>query len=506
MLELDIRTLLVVTTLASIGSAIALVFLWLSQTRHNGAGFWAIGMSCISMASILISGQGIFPDFLSFVIANSFYVFGFVFILHGIRIFADRPPLLFLNFSVPLITAVLFYYFYFIDKNINIRIATLSTAFMITCLTIVITLLSNKKAPWRSAGFSVAAVFGLFGLFHGTRGVIALISPFDSFLMYPSMSTSFVFLAGIFILGAIPITLILLTYAALEAELRITSLAVNQSASSIIITDTNGAIEFVNPAFTEKTGYLLDDVIGKNPRVLHSGETLPEKYDTLWSTLAEGNTWRGEFHNRKKNGELFWEIASIAPVKQRNGIISHYVAVKEDITALKNAEERILHMANHDVLTGLPTRRLAMDRLMSALAIAKRKETKIAVLFVDIDGFKKINDSIGHDAGDYVLKETATRLSTSVRAVDTVARVGGDEFWILLTNIPDKDCVIVIAEKILSAVAKPYTLDHDEICIGISIGIALYPDNSVNPKELVHLADQAMYKIKRQGKNNYAFV
>lgn len=153
MLELDIRTLLVVTTLASIGSAIALVFLWLSQTRHNGAGFWAIGMSCISMASILISGQGIFPDFLSFVIANSFYVFGFVFILHGIRIFADRPPLLFLNFSVPLITAVLFYYFYFIDKNINIRIATLSTAFMITCLTIVITLLSNKKAPCGQLGF-----------------------------------------------------------------------------------------------------------------------------------------------------------------------------------------------------------------------------------------------------------------------------------------------------------------------------------------------------------------
>jgi len=177
MLDLDIRTLLVVTTLASIGSAVALFFLWLSQTRRNGAGFWAIGMSCVLLASILISGQEIFTDFLSFVVANSFYVLGFVFILRGIRIFSDRPPLVFFDFVVPPIAVILFYYFYFIEQNINIRIAILSIAFITTCLATVITLLSNNKAPWRSAGFSVAAVFGLFGLFHGTRGVIALISP-----------------------------------------------------------------------------------------------------------------------------------------------------------------------------------------------------------------------------------------------------------------------------------------------------------------------------------------
>ncbi|MEY8251902.1 MAG: PAS domain S-box protein, partial [Colwellia sp.] len=341
MFELDIRTLLVVTGLASIISAVALISLWLSQSRRTGAGFWATGMCCVAAASILISGRGSFPDFISLVVANSLYVLGFVLILRGVRVFADRPPLLLIDFGLPPISAAFFYYFNFVEQNISIRIAVLSVVFMITCLAIVVTLLRDKKAPWRTAAFSVAIVFGLFGIFHGVRGAIALFFPIEHVLMHQSMSSSLVFLAGIFIIGGSSVTLILLTYAALESELRIVSLAVNQSASSIIITDTNGAIEYVNPAFTEKTGYLLEELTGKNPRVLQSGETKSEEYTALWKALSSGDTWRGEFHNRKKNGELFWEIASIAPVKQRNGNISHYVAVKEDITALKNAEEKL---------------------------------------------------------------------------------------------------------------------------------------------------------------------
>lgn len=506
MLDLDIRTLLVVTALAAISSAIALISLWLSQSRRNGAGCWAVGMSLVALASILISGRDSFSDFISLVLANSFFVLGFVLILRGIRIFAKRPPLLFFDYVLPPIAAMLFYYFNYVEQNINLRIAVISFAFMSTCLAIVVTLLSQKTAPWRVAGFSVATIFGLFGLFHGLRGVIALVSPFENFLMQPSMSTSLVFLAGIFILVSTPVTLLLLTYASLESELRIASLAVNQSASSIIITDTNGAIEYVNPAFTDNTGYSLDEVIGINPRILHSGETPTEQYDILWNTLSRGHTWRGEFHNRKKNGELFWEIASVAPVKQKNGNISHYVAIKEDITALKNAEERIRHLANHDVLTGLPTRRLSMDRFLSYVAIAKRNKMKVAVLFIDIDGFKEVNDSLGHDVGDIVLKEIATRLSSCVREIDTVARVGGDEFLVLLTNVVVQNSVITVAEKLVNTIAMPYQVNKHNINIGASIGIAIYPDHGVTPENLVNRADQAMYKIKRQGKNNYAFA
>lgn len=505
MFELDIRTLLVVTALVSIGSSAALISLWRSQSKRNGAGFWAAGMSCIAVASILISGRGSINDFFSLVVANSLYVIGFLLILRGIRIFADRPPLVLFDFGFPPITAILFYYFNYVEENINIRIAVLSIAFMFTCFAIVITLLREKNAAWRSSGFPVATIFGLFGIFHGIRGVISLLSPFNASLVHSSFSTSLVLLGGIFILAASAITLTMLTYAVLESELRIFSLAVNQSASSIVITDSNGIINYVNPTCIDKTGYLQQELIGESPKMLDSGETTEAEYAAIWETLSTGKTWRGELHNRKKNGQLFWEISSIAPVKKKNGQITHYVSMKEDITALKHAEKRILHMANHDGLTGLPTRRLSMDRLLNSISNAKRNNTMVAVLFIDIDGFKAVNDTFGHDAGDHLLKETATRICSCVREVDTVARFGGDEFLVMLTNIPDKNSVISISEKLIEAVAIPYEFHNGDLNVSASIGIALYPNDSADPMELVNLADQSMYRIKRQGKNNYAF-
>lgn len=482
MLELDTRTLLVVTALISMGSAVALISLWRAQLKHNGSGFWAAGMSCICIASILISARGAIPDFISLVIANSLYVIGFVLILRGIHIFTGRPQSIFFNVALTPISAVLFYYFNYVEQNMNIRIVVISIAFALTCFTIVLTLLREKNAPWRFAGFTVATVFGLFGFFHSVRGAIALLSPFEYSFMHDYISSTFVFLVGIFILGAIPITLILLVYASLESRFRIISLAVEQSASSIIITDTTGAIDYVNPAFSHKTGYSENELIGKNPRILRSGNKSPDEYAQLWKTLNSGKTWQGEFHNRKKDGQLYWEIASITPVKQRNGEISH------------------------DVLTGLPTRRLSMERLMSALSIAKRNKTKVAMMFIDLDGFKIVNDTHGHDTGDLLLKETAVRLCACVREVDTVARVGGDEFWVILTNITEQTSITNVAKKIIKALAAPYHLKNDVISIGASIGIAVYPDHTLTPQALVQLADQTMYEIKQQGKNNYKFA
>jgi diguanylate cyclase (GGDEF)-like protein/PAS domain S-box-containing protein len=506
MFVLDTRTLLVVTALISIGSAVALIFLWRAQSRRNGVGFWAAGMSCVAAASILISGRGSIPDFLSLVVANSLYVIGFQLILRGIRIFTGRPPLLFFDLSLFPLAATLFYYFNYVDQNLNIRIAVLSAAFAMTCGAIVLTLLREKNAPWRSAGFAVATIFALFGISHVARGILALLSLAEQPFMHPSFTSSLVFLGGIFIIGGIAITLILLTYAVLESELRIVSFAVEQSASSIIITDSTGSIDYVNPAATEKTGYVPEELIGKNTRILQSGEMPPEDYAFLWKSISAGKTWRGEFHNRKKNGELFWEIASIAPVKQRNGKISHFVVVKEDITALKEAKKRIHHLANHDTLTGLPTRQLSMERLLNALPAARKNKTKVAVLFVDLDGFKAVNDTFGHDAGDQLLKKTTERLRSCVRDMDTVARIGGDEFLILLINVVDNESITVVTERMIQAVAAPYKLGEVELKISASIGIALYPEHGKSPQELVKLADQAMYEIKRRGKNNYGFT
>lgn len=506
MLILDNRTLLLVTALMSIGSAIALIALWRAQTKRNGAGLWAIGTSSIALASILISGRGIIPDFFSSAVANSLFVFGFILISRGLRIFTRQPVLNYLD--VPLATFCMlgFYYFNDIAAHLNIRIIILSGAFIIICTTTILTMIRNKQPSSRAASLAVASVFAVFGIAHGSRGAVALFHSFEHSFMHPSVTSSLVFLIGIFAIGGIAITLILLTYDELATELRIVSQAVEQSASSVIITDTKGVIEYVNPAFTATTGYEKAEVIGQNPRILRSDETAPEHYQALWSALAAGKTWRGEFHNQKKNGDLFWEIASIAPVKQRNGVVSHFVALKEDITALKKAEARILHMANHDILTGLPTRRLATDRLQSILAMAKRNQTKAAVMFVDIDGFKSVNDALGHDIGDEVLKETATRLSATLRKVDTVARIGGDEFWVLLSNVATKCAAITVAENIIHALASPYHIAAHKVHISASVGISLYPDHANSATDLIQRADQAMYEIKRQGKNNFGFA
>jgi diguanylate cyclase (GGDEF)-like protein/PAS domain S-box-containing protein len=503
MLELDTRTLLVVTALVSMISALALIALWRAQLKGNGSGFWAAGMSCISIASILISGRGSIPDFISLVIANSLYVAGFSLFLRGICIFTGRSPLFFFDYILTSLCFLLFYYFQYVEQDVNVRIIIISIAFTLTCFMIASILLRDKHAPWRPAGIAVASVFTLFGVFHGMRGAIALLSPFQHNFLHESISSTLVFLVGIFILAGITITLILLVYSNLESRFRIISLAVEQSASSIIITDTKGTIDYVNPASAKKTGYLEEELIGENPRILRSGSKTTEEYANIWATISNGNTWRGEFQNRKKNGQLYWEIASITPVKQRNGEISHYVAVKEDITALKEAEKQILHLANHDLVTGLPTRRLAMERLISAISIAKRNKTKTALMFIDLDGFKAINDNYGHHAGDEILKETAVRLCTCVREVDTVARVGGDEFWVILMDISTQGSITKVAEKILDELTRPYKLKKEQVSIGASIGISISPDQSNNPETLIELADHTMYQVKQQGKNNY---
>ncbi|RKF18080.1 sensor domain-containing diguanylate cyclase [Alginatibacterium sediminis] len=500
---LDNRTLLVVTALIAIGSALALISLWRAQSKPNGAGFWAAGMTCVALASILISGRGNIPDFVSLVIANTLYVLGFQLLYRGIRVFTNQRPLLIFDFSLLPITASLFFYFKYVDDNVNIRIVVLSAAFVVICSAVVITMLREQKAPWRFAGYAVATVFALFGSAHCTRGFVALITPSEQSFLNPSVTSSLVFLGGVFMIGGIAITLILLTHAVLESELRMFSLAVEKSASSIIITDRDGSIDYVNPASTQNSGYTSAELIGKNPRILQSGEMPKQEYASLWGSISAGKTWRGEFHNRRKNGELFWEIASIAPVKNRSGEISHFVAIKEDISDLKDAKARIQHLAYHDMLTGLPTRQLAMEHLSKALAAARRDTSKVAVLFVDLDGFKSINDNFGHDAGDQVLKQTAERLSSCIREGDTVARFGGDEFLVVLPNVITDDTVTNVAHRMIQTLATPYKDGMNSLNTSASIGIALFPEHSENPQELIKLADQAMYKIKRQSKNNY---
>ncbi len=290
-----------------------------------------------------------------------------------------------------------------------------------------------------------------------------------------------------------------------DEKLQILWRAVEQSPASIIITNIDGNIEYVNPKFEELTGYTAQEVIGQNPRLLKSGNIAPEVYQFLWQTIISGNEWHGELCNRRKNGELFWEIASISPIYNYEGQITHFVGVKEDITERKLQEERLSYQANHDALTHLSNRFLVFDRLQQSIVQARRTHQKVAVMFLDLDNFKNINNTLGHDIGDQILVQTAQRLSGCLRQSDTVARLGGDEFLIILTNLNDYCQAERVSLKILSALESPFQLGEEEIFVSTSIGITLYPDDGAEIDILLRNADTAMYRVKRDGRNGFKF-
>jgi diguanylate cyclase (GGDEF)-like protein/PAS domain S-box-containing protein len=290
-----------------------------------------------------------------------------------------------------------------------------------------------------------------------------------------------------------------------EKRIRTLSQAIEQSPVSVIMTDIEGNIEYVNSTFQKVTGYQASEVIGKNPRILKSENTTQALFRDLWKAITSGHSWQGELQNRKKNGLLFWERAYVAPVVDDAGNTTHYLAVKEDITLQKEQEEKIVHQANYDSLTDLPNRFLTLDRLSQIIKEAQRNKTKAAVIFLDLDDFKKINDSISHEVGDKLLIEAAKRLKNSVRIDDTVSRLGGDEFIILLGSLSTEKEVHPIAEKLLNCFRKAFLLDGRELILTASIGIAIYPNDGDNPTELLRNADTAMYQSKEQGRNTFNY-
>jgi len=286
-----------------------------------------------------------------------------------------------------------------------------------------------------------------------------------------------------------------------EDKLRVLSKAVEQSPVSIVITDILGNIEFVNPRFTRLTGYTLDEARGQNPRILKTDRTPPETFTELWQTITAGRIWEGDFYNKKKNGEEFTEHAIISPIFDDKGEITHYMAIKEDITIKKLSEEIIWRQANFDHLTDLPNRRLFLYRLENSIPYTARDNRSLVLLFLDLDHFKEVNDTLGHDYGDMLLVEAARRLVECVRDTDTVSRFGGDEFVLLLTRIKLEVGIDKVTKKILAALSRPFQLDDTEVTISASIGVTICPQDGSDISTLLKNADRAMYLAKNAGRN-----
>ncbi len=292
--------------------------------------------------------------------------------------------------------------------------------------------------------------------------------------------------------------------AELQTALELSALQViDNMLEGVMVTDTDMNILAVNAVFTRVTGYTKEEALGKTPRILKSGVHKPIFYTKMWTALAKNGYWQGEITNRRKNGEDYLEWLTITAVKNDRDLVTHYLAVFTDISKHKRAQETIRHMAYYDALTDLPNRALFRDELRNALVNAERQHTMLGVLFLDLDRVKVINDTLGHDMGDQLLRGVAERLKHGVRTGDVVARLGGDEFMLLLTNIHQKNEVLAITEKILASIRPPFHFDHHELFTTASIGISVFPHDGRDAETLLKNADTAMYRAKRRGRNNY---
>jgi diguanylate cyclase (GGDEF)-like protein/PAS domain S-box-containing protein len=289
----------------------------------------------------------------------------------------------------------------------------------------------------------------------------------------------------------------------LDVASSLTARIIESAAEGILITDARRIIRSVNPAFEKSTGYSAAEAIGRTPAMLKSGHHDKSFYREMWDALDKAGQWQGEIWNRHKSGEIYPEWLSISAVKDNRQSVSHYVGVFSDAHTQEYVLERLHYLAYYDGLTGLPNRRLFMDRLNMSLSHARRDKLMLAVMFVDLDRFKQVNDTLGHKVGDGLLTGVTERMKGCLREGDTLARLAGDEFTVLLPVLPHPDAAGNVAEKFLECLARPLNIDGHELRVTASIGVSIYPDDGEDADSLLQRADTAMYRIKEAGRNGW---
>jgi len=290
-----------------------------------------------------------------------------------------------------------------------------------------------------------------------------------------------------------------------EAKLKLAACVFDNTLDGVLITDVDGTILSVNPGFTEITGYTAAEAVGQTPRILQSRQHDQAFYVSMWEEIKANGRWYGEIWNRRNDGELYLQRMTISMVPDDDGKPMRYVSVFSDITALWRKDEHIKHLAFHDALTDLPNRTLLMDRIDQRLLHSEREQSQFALMFLDLDGFKFVNDQLGHNVGDDLLKDVARRLQALVRGSDTVARVGGDEFIFILNDPQGQDEITSVANRIVSSINEPVEVLGEVLQIGVSIGIAMFPADGHTSVNLIRNADTAMYAAKSSGTNSVRF-
>jgi diguanylate cyclase (GGDEF)-like protein/PAS domain S-box-containing protein len=291
-----------------------------------------------------------------------------------------------------------------------------------------------------------------------------------------------------------------------DEERRLAAAVFANTQEGIVITDPAGRILAVNPSVVSITGYSREELVGNTMRLLQSGRHDRAFYDSLWHAVRTDGYWQGEIWNRRKNGEIYPELLTISTVRDDAGEITNYVGLFSDITVWKRSHQRMEHLAHHDALTELPNRLMLLSRLEHAISKARRDKSQGAVLFLDLDRFKRVNDTLGHPAGDALLLAVAKRLRERLRESDTLARLGGDEFVILLEDLAERNQAASLARELITRISEPFDLPGGHVArIGASIGIALFPADGTEPDLLIKRADVALYESKQAGRGTYRF-
>lgn len=351
-------------------------------------------------------------------------------------------------------------------------------------------------APW----YSIAGRYGMHGVLAlpmVTRG-----ETIGAFMLYSARSDVFDHAAIKRYSAFANRVAVALMVAQEQQQLRMFSAAMNSATNAIYIAERDGAMIWFNDALTQYSGYSRDELLNQNPRIFSSGKHDQAFWRDMWQTILQGKSWRGDVVNRRKDGTLFSVVQNITPLYGNQGELTHYLVVLQDVSEKMELVREIEYLAYHDVLTGLPNRALFQDRLQQAISQTRRNKGEFALLFIDLDGFKEVNDTHGHAAGDRLLQMTAERLRGCVREGDTVARLSGDEFTVLLRDAATNEGPQRVTDKILACIAQPYELGENVAKVTASIGISLYPEHATDAEKLMKYADQAMYLAKQAGKNN----
>lgn len=286
---------------------------------------------------------------------------------------------------------------------------------------------------------------------------------------------------------------------------KLSAVVLENTSEGVVVTDHNNRIIEVNEALLHITGYEREELLGQEPNILSSGTHDRDFYAEVWEQLQNQGVWRGEIWDRRKNGELFSAWQTINMIRNDAGEVLNYVSIFSDISAIRQSQEKLDFLAYHDPLTSLPNRVLFMDRLTQALEKSAREKTKLAIIFIDLDRFKNINDTLGHALGDKLLVDAASRFLMNIRKSDTVARLGGDEFVVLLENIESDEHIVYFAEKLLNTFIDPFVINENHLHLSLSMGICISPDDGRDVETLLKNADAAMYRAKEQGRNGFQF-